>query len=240
MSNDKLYGQGLKEDASTVSGFVVAPGNPYQMYEVPFSKMIQPRIGTTWAYNGKDTVYASYARYTPAASSLPRAASWARNLGGASIDSFFDENGVLFGSRQVASSSGKLFVEDMTPRTIDEFMAGTARQINPNWSGRLYGALSRGQPLLGRHEQQRAHRVRPAGRHPSRALHPRPRGAAGADRQRIDLRDRRARWRYTEVLRGERRVGVAREAGVRPRVVHVEQVLRQLRPGQLHDGLQQR
>ena len=53
------------------------------MYEIPFSKMIQPRVGATWAYNGKDTVYASYARYNPAASSLPRAASWARNLGGA-------------------------------------------------------------------------------------------------------------------------------------------------------------
>ena len=86
MSNDNLFGQGLKEDSSTVSGFVVAPGNPYKMYEVPFSKMIQPRVGATWAYNGKDTVYASYARYTPAASSLPRAASWARNLAGATID----------------------------------------------------------------------------------------------------------------------------------------------------------
>ena len=42
--------------------------------------MIQPRLGATWAYNGKDTVYASFARYNPAASSLPRAASWARNL----------------------------------------------------------------------------------------------------------------------------------------------------------------
>ena len=143
-SNDKLFGQGLKEDSSTVSGFVAAPGNPYKMYEVPFSKMIQPRVGATWAYNGRDTVYASYARYTPAASSLPRAASWARNLGGASIDAFFDQNGVLYGSRQVASSSGKLFVDDMTPRTIDEFMVGTARQFTPNWSGRVYGRYREG------------------------------------------------------------------------------------------------
>ena len=45
---------------------------------------------------------------------------------------------MLFGSRQNASLGGKLFVEDMTPRTIDEFMVGTARQINSNWSGRLY------------------------------------------------------------------------------------------------------
>ena len=49
------------------------------------------------------------------------------------------------------------------------------------------------------------------------------------------LRHRRARWRLHEVLRGDGRVGVAREAGVRPRLVHLEPLLRQLRPGQLHD-----
>lgn len=138
MSNDKLYGQGLKENDSTISGFEVAPGNIYKMYEIPFKDMIQPRVGATWSYNGTDTVYASYARYNPAASSLPRAASWARNLGGATIEAFFDQNGVLYGSRQLASSSGKLFVDDLTPRRVDEFMVGTARQLTPNWSGRIY------------------------------------------------------------------------------------------------------
>ena len=144
MSNDTLYGQGLKEDGSTVSGYVASPGTIYKMYEIPFKKMIQPRAGATWAYNGRDTVYASYARYNPVASSLPRAASWARNLGGAYIEAFFDQNGVLYGSRQVASSSGKLFVPDMTPRRIDEFMVGTARQITPHWSGRLYARYREG------------------------------------------------------------------------------------------------
>lgn len=137
-SNDKLYGQGLREDGSTVSGYVVAAGNKYQMYEIPFKKMIQPRLGATWAYNGSDTIYGSFARYNPAASSLPRAASWARNLAGASIEAFFDADGVLYGSRQVASLGGKLFVPDMTPRTIDEYIFGTARQITPTWSARLY------------------------------------------------------------------------------------------------------
>ncbi len=64
-SRDTLYGQGLREDASTLSGYVLAPGNKYKMYEIPFSKMIQPRVGATWAYNGTDTVYGSYARYNP-------------------------------------------------------------------------------------------------------------------------------------------------------------------------------
>jgi hypothetical protein len=138
-SNDALYGQGLREDRSTISGFVAAPGNRYRMYEIPFSKMIQPRVGVTWAFNGRDTVYTSYARYNPAASSLPRAASWDRNLIGTFIDAHFDANGVLFAAVPVGSSSGKLFVDDLTPRTVDEFLAGTAWQLRPAWSARVYG-----------------------------------------------------------------------------------------------------
>ena len=144
MSNDTLYGQGLREDASTLSGYVSAPGNKYNMYELPFRKMLQPRVGATWAYNGNDTLYASYARYHPAASSLPRAASWDRNLIGTFIDAHFDASGTLFAAVPVGSSSGKLFVEDMTPRTVDEFLVGTARQINPNWSMRAYGRYREG------------------------------------------------------------------------------------------------
>ena len=108
------------------------------MYEVPFKEMIQPRVGATWAYNGRDTIYGSFARYNPAASSLPRAASWDRNLTGAFIDAHFDANGVLFGTQPVGSSTGKLFVPDMTPRRIDEYLVGTARQINARLTGRAY------------------------------------------------------------------------------------------------------
>ena len=136
-SNDRLYGQGLREDSSTVSGFVSASGNQYKMHEIPFSKTFQPRLGATWAYNGRDTIYGSYARYIPAASSLPRAASWARNLA-VTIQAYFDQNGVLYGTQPLASSSGKLFDDDLTPRTVDEFLFGTARQINSQWSGRIY------------------------------------------------------------------------------------------------------
>jgi hypothetical protein len=142
-SNDRLYGQGLREDSSTLSGFVLAPGNKYEMYEMPFSDLVQPRVSATWAYNGHDTVYASYAKYNPAASSLPRAASWDRNLA-ATINAHFDANGVLFGSTPVASSSGKLFDDDLTPRAIDEFIVGTARQLTPQWSARVYGRYREG------------------------------------------------------------------------------------------------
>jgi hypothetical protein len=101
-------------------------------------------VGATWAYNGKDTLYASYARYNPVASSLPRAASWDRNLIGTFVDVHFDANGVLMGSETVGSSSGKLFVEDLDPRSVDEFLVGTARQIRPTWSTRLYGRYRKG------------------------------------------------------------------------------------------------
>ena len=120
-SNDTLYGQGLREDSSKpLTGLRAAQGVKYEMYDIPFSKMIQPRLAATWAYNGPDTMYASFARYNPAASSLPRAASWDRNLIGTFIDAHFDANGELFASVPVGSSSGKLFVEDLDPRVTDE------------------------------------------------------------------------------------------------------------------------
>ena len=137
-SYDILYGQGLREDASTLSGYVSDPLNKYNMYELPFSKMLQPRLGATWAYNGSDTVYASYARYAPAASSLPRAASWDRNLTGQFIDAHFDANGRLFAAVPVGSSSGKLFADDLTPRRTDEYTIGTAKQVTDRLSVRAY------------------------------------------------------------------------------------------------------
>jgi hypothetical protein len=138
VSNDKLYGQGLRNDPSTLSGFVLSPGSRYLMYEVPFRQMIQPRLGATWAYNGSDTVYGSFARYNPAATSLPRAASWDRNIFSQFIDAHFDAQGRLFASVPVGSSSGKLFSDDLRPRRTDEFLVGTARQLNPSTSMRVY------------------------------------------------------------------------------------------------------
>ena len=143
-SNDTLYGQGLKKDSSTISGFVAAPGHEYEMYDIPFEKMLQPRLGATWAYNGMDTVFTSYARYNPAASSLPRAASYARQFT-RTFDVYFDADGLLLGSAPVRSSSGKLFVPDMTPRSIDEYLVGTSQQLTNRWSARLFGRHRKGE-----------------------------------------------------------------------------------------------
>jgi hypothetical protein len=143
-SQDTLYGQGLKNDYSTLSGYVSDPGNKYKMYTIPFKKMIQPRVGAAWAYDGKDTVFASYAKYVPGASSLPRAASWDRNLTGTFIDASFDQNGTLFAAIPRGSSSGKLFVQNMTPHTVNEFQVGTSQQVTSRFSARLYGRYRHG------------------------------------------------------------------------------------------------
>jgi|CXWL01.1.fsa_nt_gi hypothetical protein len=143
-SKDTLYGQDLKNDSSTLSGYTFSRGTKYEMYELGFKKMIQPRLGATWAYNGEDTIYAGFAQYKPAASSLPRAASWSRNLAGARYDAYFDRNGVLFAAVPVASSSGKLFQDDLDARRTDEFLLGTAKKLGNGVTARLYGRHRRG------------------------------------------------------------------------------------------------
>ncbi len=146
VSNDKLYGQGLRENSSNLSGFELAPGNRYLMHEDDFGDMIQPRLGVARALdNGRSSVYASYARYHPAASSLPRAASWARNLR-RTIRGFFDANGELLtddedniiGIAGVRASSGKFFQPNLNPRAIDEYMIGYNRQFSNGWTGKAY------------------------------------------------------------------------------------------------------
>ena len=141
-SSDTLYGQGLKE-ADNLAGFVSQPGSKYKMKEFKFSDMLQPRLGATWAYNGNDTVWTSYARYYPAANSDARAASWDRNL---QLENFayFDATGKLIGVEANRASSGKWWQEGIKPTHIDEFMVGTARQLTGGLSGRLYGRYRKG------------------------------------------------------------------------------------------------
>ncbi|UTA48404.1 TonB-dependent receptor [Simiduia sp. 21SJ11W-1] len=138
LSQDTLYGQGLKEDSSSPVGFIESPGTNYEMYNVPFSKMIQPRLGITWQYAGEGTVFANYAAYNPAASSLARAASWDRNRTQLLQEVRFDADGNYIESEPQGSSSGKFFVKGMDPRKIDEFTLGTTREVTDELSIRAH------------------------------------------------------------------------------------------------------
>lgn len=141
-SQDTLYGQGLAK-ADNVAGFISSPGTKYLMHRFSFKDMIQPRLGATWAYNGTDTVYASYARYMPPANSDARAASWDRNLV-QQLNVYFDANGNLIGIAPNASSSGKWWQEGIKHPDINEVMLGTARQLTSRWSARLYTRARKG------------------------------------------------------------------------------------------------
>jgi len=143
-SNDTLYGQGLKKNSSNVSGFELCSTCIYEMHDVPFNKMISPRLSATYSPNGRDSVFASYARYYPAATSLPRAASWARNLA-REINAYFDADGNFIEFSPLRASSGKFFQEGIDPRSIDEFLLGYSKQISNAWTGRVHGRHRKGQ-----------------------------------------------------------------------------------------------
>jgi len=128
ISEDVLYGQGLRKNANNISGFEKALGQKYEMYRVGFGDMIQPRLGVLWRYNDADTVFANFAQYNPEASSLARAASWDRNLR-AQLRMRFDQNGNLLEVTPRAGSSGKFFADGLEPRRIDEVTLGTTKSL---------------------------------------------------------------------------------------------------------------
>jgi hypothetical protein len=132
ISEDILYGQGLKENSNNVSGYELAPGHKYKMYTVDWQDMIQPRLGVTWQFQPDATVFANFASYNPPASSLARAASWARNTQ-ATLNVYFDENGDYIGNDPRAGSSGKFFQEGMKPRRTDEFTIGMTKNLESGW-----------------------------------------------------------------------------------------------------------
>lgn len=137
ISQDVLYGQGLREKAGTVSGFERATGNKYKMYTVKWQDMIQPRLGVTWTYDGENTLFGNFASYNPEANSLARAASWDRNTAGTWLIQF-DKDGNYLANTIRGASTGKFFAEDLTPRRIDEFTFGTTKAITQQWFGRAH------------------------------------------------------------------------------------------------------
>ncbi|ALS99124.1 carboxypeptidase regulatory-like domain-containing protein [Lacimicrobium alkaliphilum] len=131
ISQDELYGQGLRPKSGTVSGYEQAPGHKYKMYTVDWQDMIQPRLGVSWEYEAGNTVFANFASYNPEASSLARAASWDRSAL-AQLDVYFDEDGNYIDSEPRGGSSGKVFADDLEPRRIDEITIGTTKAVSNN------------------------------------------------------------------------------------------------------------
>lgn len=129
VSKDILYGQGLKENSQSVSGFELAPGHKYKMHATKWRNMIQPRFGVKFQMSDNDQLFANFARYNPPANSLARAASWARNLR-KTIRIQFDQNGNYIGNSAIRSSSGKLFQEGIKPRFINEYLVGWDHNVN--------------------------------------------------------------------------------------------------------------
>lgn len=128
ISQDTFYGQGLRKNSANPSGYELAPGEKYEMYQIDWKDMIQPRLGVTWEYEESATVFANYASYNPNASSLARAASWDRNTQRTLLVNF-DENGDFISAGGAPGSSGKFFADNMKPRRIDEFTIGTTKMI---------------------------------------------------------------------------------------------------------------
>ena len=141
--------------------------------------MIQPRVGATWAYNGRDTIYGSYAKYNPAASSLPRAASWDRNL-----DRRVHRRPLRRQRRAVRHRSrwarrpASCSSPDMTPRRIDEYLVGTARQFNSRLTGRAYWRYREGSHFWEDTNNNARELFNPPAGIPRDAVHSQPRAAA--------------------------------------------------------------
>lgn len=136
-SHDELYGQDLTEDDSTPSGYRVSFGSRYRMYEIDWEDMIQPRIGVIRELRHNESIYVNWAVYNPMASSLPRAASWARNRRNLVVRNTYNSEGVLVATENRGSSSGKFFVPDMDPREIQEYLVGYDRQLDSGWTYKL-------------------------------------------------------------------------------------------------------
>ncbi len=137
ISQDTFFGQGLRENSANVSGYELAPGNKYEMYHIDWQDMIQPRLGMTWRYNGEDSVFVNIAKYNPEASSLARAASWARNTR-RDLQIDFDIDGNFIQSNPAAGSSGKFFQEGIKPRQINELTIGTTKQVTDDFFVRAH------------------------------------------------------------------------------------------------------
>ena len=209
-SNDTLYGQGLQNDASHAVGIREGDGNDVGVAQVQdVQRPVQQDAAAAPQHDlglqRKDTVFASYARYNPAASSLPRAASWDRNLAG-------HAERRLRRQRQALRRRDRRVVVRQAVRPGPD----AARASTSGWSGRRSSSrqASPGAPTSGIARARTTGRTRTTTRAsrsaaaaagiPQALLHRQSERSARADRQRHrQLRDRGARRRVHGLSRAD-------------------------------------
>ena len=190
-----------------------------------------------------DTVYANYARFVPAVSSLPRAASWDRNLA-STVNVYFDRNGNVL-ARQTASSTGKLFAPDMSPAHTDEFLIGTTRDFGKGLSGRFYGRYRKSVNFWEDTNNGARVMFNPPDGIPRPTTSPtwtvlnQLQGVTNTNLKNTFVIAAAGRQLH-QVLRAGQRGGVEGQQDLPQRLLHLEPLLRQLRPGQLHQQLGER
>ena len=148
-----------RKTTSTLSGYVVGAGQPVQDVRDPLQEDAPAAPGR---HLGRTTARTRSTRATRATTRPPARCRAPRR----GIATWSARSSTRTSTRTacssppcpVGSSSGKLFVEDMTPRTDRRVHDRHAQQLSHNWSARVYGRYRHEQPLLGRHQQQRPRR----------------------------------------------------------------------------------
>ena len=204
---------------------------------LPLSKMIQPRLGATWAYNGQRHRLRQLRPLQPGRQLAASRRVLGPQPGGDFIDAHFDANGKLVrrrrrSARRPASCSSRTSTR---ARSTSTWSARRGRSTAA-WSARAYGRYRDGATSGKTPTTTRASRFDAAGRaFRAGAVHPGPRRQAGADRHggstyviaELD-------GAFTKYYEATLESGVARREDLRPRLLHLEPLLRQLRPGQHH------
>lgn len=148
ISQDTLYGQGLRKNPNNLSGFELAIGERYEMHKFDWDEMIQPRVGVTWNYSDSASAFINYARYHPTASSLSRAAAWDRNFADRIMDVNFDIDGNFIDAEPQSGSGGKLWEAGVKPRSIDEVLVGWTKDVSGDLTVRAHARYRKGDHFL--------------------------------------------------------------------------------------------
>ena len=136
MSDDLLYGMGLREKDGTVSGFELAPGNKYLMHEIGFGDDAPAATRHRLGVQRSEHALRELRPLRPARGLAAARRVVGAQLGG-SINVYFDANGKFIGSTPEAGSTGKMFVDGIKPRHTDEYLIGTTKDLGNGFTARL-------------------------------------------------------------------------------------------------------